>query len=240
MPLKIDDLLRIPQSDMDKVKIKFNQPSPDEDPLDLYRKNPDIINTQWLFWREQRRYFYEGQIAVCFLKIGWDKWLLTTIKKITKDLNIVGGISYDGDELPEYKPYYGRLIIQFHKTFQAQGIYYKNVCDELLVNQLLPAAFDGYDFPGYDEVRLTWEQLEIIIKQHKKDWMAALQNQKAVYLRIPLIIAPKPSTSSPRPKFREKAQFKRTICTRNKPRYATFIRLRARYKFASANSVQQC
>ena len=42
MPLKIDDLLRIPQSDMDKVKIKFNQPSPDEDPLDLYRKNPDI------------------------------------------------------------------------------------------------------------------------------------------------------------------------------------------------------
>lgn len=182
MPLKMDDLLRIPQSDMDKVKIKFNQPSPDEDPLDLYRKNPDIVNTQWLFWREQRRYFYEGQIAVCFLKIGWDKWLLTTIKKITKDLNIVGGISYDGDELPEYKPYYGRLIIQFHKTFQAQGIYYKNVCDELLVNQLLPAAFDGYDFPGYDELRLTWEQLEIIIKQHKKDWMAALQNQKAVYL----------------------------------------------------------
>ena len=67
MSLKINDLLRIPQSDMDKVKIKFNQPSPDEDPLDLYRKNPDIINTQWLFWREQRRYFYEGQIAVCFL-----------------------------------------------------------------------------------------------------------------------------------------------------------------------------
>lgn len=49
MPLKIDDLLRIPQSDMDKVKIKFNQPSPDEDPLVLYRKNPDIVNTRWLF-----------------------------------------------------------------------------------------------------------------------------------------------------------------------------------------------
>ncbi len=31
MSLKINDLLRIPQSDMDKVKIKFNQPSPDED-----------------------------------------------------------------------------------------------------------------------------------------------------------------------------------------------------------------
>ena len=40
--------------------------------------------------------------------------------------------------------------------------------------------------------------------------------------------------------FREIAQFKRTVCARNKPRYTTFIRLRARYKFASANSVQQC
>ena len=104
-----NDLLHIPPCDIDKVKIKFNQPSPDEDPLELYRKNPDIVNTQWLFWREQRRYFYEGQIAVCFLKIGWDKWLLTTIKKITKDLNVEGGISYDGYELQEYKSYYGSL-----------------------------------------------------------------------------------------------------------------------------------
>ena len=71
-------------------------------------------------------------------------------------------------------------------------------------------------------------------------WNATPVEISGANLRIPLIIAPKPSTSSPRPKFREKAQFKRTICTRNKPRYATFIRLRARYKFASANSVQQC
>ena len=106
MSLKINDLLHIPPCDIDKVKIKFNQPSPDEDPLELYRKNPDIVNTQWLFWREQRRYFYEGQIAICFLKIGWDKWLLTTIKKITKDLNVEGGSSYDGYEMQEYKTYY--------------------------------------------------------------------------------------------------------------------------------------
>ena len=68
--------------------------------------------------------------VICFLKIGWDKWLLTTIKKITKDLNVEGGISYDGYELQEYKSYYGRLIIQFRKTFQTQGIYYKNTFEE--------------------------------------------------------------------------------------------------------------
>ena len=67
MPLKINDPLHIPQSDIDKVKIKFNQPSPDEDPLDFYRKSPDIVNTQWLFWREQRRFFMKARLQSAFL-----------------------------------------------------------------------------------------------------------------------------------------------------------------------------
>ena len=78
--------------------------------------------------------------------------------------------------------YYGRVIVKYHKTFQTQGIYYEKICDELIVNQILPATFDGYDFPGYDKVRLTYRQLKTIIHQNKKDWVAALENQKAVYL----------------------------------------------------------
>ena len=182
MEIKINDLLKFDSSIIDSVKIKFNQASPESDPLDLYQKDPEIINTEWLLWKEHRRYFREGQIAVCFLKLGWDTWLLTTIKKITKDLNVEKGISFVGEELEAYKKYYGRVIVKYHKTFQTQGIYYKNICDELIVNQILPATFDGYDFPGYDKVRLSFEQLETIISQNKRDWVAALENQKAVYL----------------------------------------------------------
>lgn len=182
MDIKINDLLKFEDDIIDNVKIRFNQSNATDNPLDLYQKNPEIVNTQWLFWRGQKRYFYEGQIAVSFLKLTRDTWLLTTIKKVTKDLNIVDGISFEGEELEEYKKYYGRVIVKYHKTFQTQGIYYKNICEELVVNQILPVSFDGYDFPGYDKVRLTFEQLETIIQQHKKDWVSALENQKAVYL----------------------------------------------------------
>jgi len=183
MEIRLNDLLNFSPENMDRSKIKLNQSSPDNgDPLMLYQKDPEIVNTQWLFWKETKRYFYEGQIAVCFLKLTWDTWLLTTIKRITKDLNVSSGISYEGEELEEYRKYYGRVIIKFHKTFMAQDRYYKTICDELIVNQILPAAFDGFDFPGYDQVRLSFEQLKIIIKQNKKDWRAALENQKAVYL----------------------------------------------------------
>ena len=182
MDIKINDLLKFDERIIDNVKIRFNQSNSTDNPLDLYQKDPEIVNTQWLLWRSNKRYFYEGQIAVCFLKLTWDTWLLTTIKKITKDLNVEGGVSYEGEELEEYKKYYGRVIVKYHKKVQAQGIYYKNICDELVINQILPATFDGYDFPGYDKVRLPFEQLETIIMQHKKDWVAALENQKAVYL----------------------------------------------------------
>lgn len=182
MEIKLNDLLKFSEKDLKVAKIKFNQSSPDENPLDLYQKNPEIVNTQWLFWRESRHYFAVGQIAICFLKLTWDTWLLTTIKRITKNLDVRNGITYRGEELKEYKKYYERVIVQFHKTFQTQGCYYGTVKDELIVNQILPVVFDGYDFPGYDKVRLSYEQLSIIIKQNKKDWRAALENQKAVYL----------------------------------------------------------
>ena len=65
---------------------------------------------------------------------------------------------------------------------QAQGVYYSTVRNDLEVLQLLPAAFDGDEFPGYDNVRLSYTQLASILERRKQTWIAALENQKAVYL----------------------------------------------------------
>lgn len=178
----LKDLLHFPDDELPNVKIRFNQHNGSDDPMELYRNNPDIVNTQWLFWNGKKRYFRVGQIAVCLLKISYDKWLLTTIKRVTKDLQISGGISFEGEELEQYKAFYGRVIVQYHKASMAQGRYFSEIQDELIVNQILPDVFDGDDFPGYDNVRLSYSQLEIIIRRNKKDWIAALSNQKAVYL----------------------------------------------------------
>ena len=180
--LLLKDLLNFSDNEISNVKIKFNQHDGNDDPMDLYKRNPEIVNTTWLFWNEKRRYFFEGQIAICFLKLSYDKWLLTTIKKITKDLKISGGISFEGEEIERFKPLFGRVIVQYHKTTMAQGRYFSELQDELIINQILPAQYDGDDFPGYDNVRLSFRQLETIIVRGKKDWIAALGNQKAVYL----------------------------------------------------------
>lgn len=150
--------------------------------MDLYLQDPELVNTQWLLWRTSKRYFAKGQIAICLLKLTEDTWLLTTVKQITEELNQTNGINYSAAELTEYKKYYGRVIVKFHKSFQAQCVYYNNVLEELEVNQILPDTFDGKDFPGYDNVRISYQELVTIISVNKKDWVAALENQKGVYL----------------------------------------------------------
>lgn len=179
--ITLQDLLKL-DIEQDRIKVRFNQSDGIEDPMALYQKDPDSINVCWFLWRNNKRYFNVGDIGICLLKLSQDMWLLTTIKKITKELDIKNGINYEGVELEEYKKYYGRVIVKYHKKSQNQGLLYENICDELVVNQILPAVFDGYDFPGYDKVRLSYEQLEIVINQNKKDWVSALENQKAVYL----------------------------------------------------------
>lgn len=180
--LKLNDLLNLSNEELNNTKIKFNQWNGETNPIDRYKENPDIINNEWLFWRKKSRYFKVGQTAICLLKMKEDIWLLTTIKKITKELNVTNGVNYEGEEIEKFKPFFGRVVIKYHKKHQTQGIFVNTMLDNCVVIQILPSLFDGDDFPGYDKVRLTFQQLETIITRHKKDWVAALENQKAVYL----------------------------------------------------------
>lgn len=182
--IMLNDLLRFSAAEMGSIKIKFNQWNGSKDPMELYKENPEIVNTDWLFAKKRRDYFREGQTAVCFLKLSYDRWLLTTIKEVTKKLDHVkiDGIGFEGRELPEYSQYYGRVIVRYHKRTRPQGVFYKRVYQELVVCEILPAAFEGDDFPGYDKVRLSYRQLAAIIGRGKHDWIAALESQKAVYL----------------------------------------------------------
>ena len=106
----------------------------------------------------------------------------STIKEVTHELGVKDGVNYEGMELESYRPYFGRVIVKYRKTHQTQVVFAQKAIDDLEVEQILPSIFDGIDFPGYDRVRLSFEQLSTIILRHKRDWVAALVNQKAIYL----------------------------------------------------------
>lgn len=181
--IKLNDLLNLNNEELKTVKVRFNQSNGIENPMDLYLKNPEIVNNQWFLWRTKSKLFKVGEIAICLLKLSSDTWLLTTIKKITEDLDVCDSINYKAEELEKYNKFYGRVILKYHKTVQTQVMYLGTVKDELEVLEILPTIFDGDEFAGYDKVSLSYSQLEAIIKLKKQTWIGALENQKAVYLQ---------------------------------------------------------
>lgn len=181
--IKLNDLLNLSNEELKTVKVRFNQSNGIENPMDLYLKNPEIVNNQWFLWRTKSKLFKVGEIAICLLKLSSDTWLLTTIKKITEDLDVCDSINYKAEELEKYNKFYGRVILKYHKTVQTQVMYLGTVKDELEVLEILPTIFDGDEFAGYDKVSLSYSQLEAIIRLKKQTWIGALENQKAVYLQ---------------------------------------------------------
>jgi hypothetical protein len=191
-PLLLNRLLNLNADDLSRTKIKFNlHDGGKTSQIETYLRNPEKVNNDALFWRsEPKRFFYVGQIAISLVQMSWDTWLLATIKEVTHDLGVIDGVSYKGFEKDEYQPYYGRTIIKYKKRMQTAVIKANTIIkgdadriiDMLEVQQILPQIYDGDDFPGYDKVRLSYEKLSAIIQRRKQDWVAALENQKGVYL----------------------------------------------------------
>lgn len=178
----LQDLLHLTEEECARAKVKFNIYNGEENPLDIFKNEPETLNTQWLFWNKRRKYFKVGQIAICLVRIEDDKWLLSTVKTVTKDLDVQYGIGFEGKELARVSEFFGRVIVRYHKTHQGQGIYYNNVIDKLEVVQVLPSVFEDDGFPGYDKVCLSYDALKRILDAGKTDWKSALENQKAVYV----------------------------------------------------------
>ena len=72
----LKDILRFTPEQEARAKIKFNKNNGYDDPIELYKINPDVINKEWLYWRSKNKYFEVGQIAICLVRIRDDKWLL--------------------------------------------------------------------------------------------------------------------------------------------------------------------
>lgn len=186
MVILLEDLLNLKQltTGGTGVKVKLNMYSGDH-PINDWLDDPDAVNTGWLFYKSKQRHFNVGDIAVCLVQLPQhgDIWLLTTIKKVTAELNVENGVNYEGQELEEYKKYFGRIFIKYYNTSRSgRRLYEGDFLNKMVVSQILPDIYDGEHFSGYDNVSLSYRSLASIIARKKSDWIGALQNQKAVYV----------------------------------------------------------
>jgi len=180
--IKLNDILRI--ENLSKVKIRFNLMFEQNwNPIELFKNGDLATMLDGQYWNYAKNKSYkEGQITIGLVKIKSSEnfWLLFHIGKVTKDLNILNGVGYEYQDLPEYEKYVGRLIIQFKNNAQTMIRNAESVIEQCYVSQILPDTFDNDLFPGYEKVHIAWHELNRVIE--KDNWKTALQNQKGVYL----------------------------------------------------------
>jgi hypothetical protein len=180
--IKLNDLLGF--ENLDNIKIRFVLMIGDNwNPIELFKNGDTSAMLDGQYWNyNKNKSFKAGQITLGFVKIkpNDDFWLLFHVGKVTKDLNILNGVGYEYEDLPEYEKYVGRLIVRYKNKAQTMIRNAESVMDECYVSQILPDTFDNDLFPGYENVNLNWGELKRVLE--KEIWKTALQNQKGVYL----------------------------------------------------------
>lgn len=91
-------------------------------------------------------------------------------------------VGYDADERKEYEQYFGRVVVEYHNDCRRLSRKYETVMDELEVVEILNEQYTGDEFPGYENVRVSYPVLKNIVDRQLSGWVNALKNQKAVYL----------------------------------------------------------
>lgn len=200
--IKFTDLLHLSSEDLGKLKLVFNS-NWDYDPtaqvpeivaklgdtkryfdlLTMYRvgevavvkesvktHNPDSVKR-----------FKNGDVAFCFIPYSSGKdWLLVNAYRVLDDSKIL--IDADEASMAEYAPFFGRLVVHFEDKGRNVVVRSEDIIETINVKTILehPYYEIGEEFPGYENVDLSWEDLRRVLKF--KHWQTALENQKGVYL----------------------------------------------------------
>lgn len=199
--IKFTSLLHLSDEDMNSLKLVFNsnwqykveEQAPEIveklgnesrwfDLLGMYRSGEvAVIKESVKTHNPDRRRFKNNDVVFCFIPYTSSKdWLLVNAYKVLDDTKPL--VDADEKYMEEYQPYFGRLIV--HYEDKSHNILLRNpeTIDTISVKTILEQPYNelGEDFPGYENVDLSWNDLRRVLKF--KNWQTALENQKAVYL----------------------------------------------------------
>ena len=200
--IKFIDLLKLPDEDFKNLKLIFNSDwdyNPNNVPeyirsrFGLKPRRFDLLNMykegEAELVRESvkthnpnsRRRFINGDVVFCFIPFADKDWLLVNAFRVLDDSKYL--IDADEEALSDYQQYFGRLVITWaDRTTMNIVMKDKEAISRLTVKAILEESYDevSEEFPGYENVDLSWEKLNRVLKM--KTWRTALENQKGVYL----------------------------------------------------------
>lgn len=166
---------------------------PREYKLHLACQNKDLIrpldeyvadSANWIGWNEWRgsKNDWTKPYVLSFMEFHpkSDAWLFGGEFQVLERR----ADSYKLRPLPRLEKYVGRLIASFHRYQGMRGRAYllENYLDQFHVSEILPLAYTGESFCGFENIDHGFGTLEAVFRNERADWKAALESVKGVYL----------------------------------------------------------
>lgn len=190
--LTILNLLNIPEENSSDYIIKINKNTQTSPVLSWYinvddQKLYSYINTH-KGNTKRANFVMHRKHVIQLIEYGRNKWMFIGV--YGGDYELIpspvenGATIYNFDKYHEFDSLSGRLIFSYKRKQGPTNGHFRaeDVAEEFELVEMLPSR-KRLEFPGYDNVDLTWHDLKTIITTNDPDWYAALSNIKAIYLQ---------------------------------------------------------
>lgn len=173
--------------DWNLAKFHIAQRAGDTQPIDVFTRSFDEWQNKWNgAYHSNHCWNRQFIFSIIELPTQPNKWLFGGIFRVlshSKKIRKGKKWSYYKVELhSEGESLIGRLVFNWKKDARAKGRMPKSVLPNMTVAELLPETYVGIDFPGYENINLSFATLEQLWRDSKPDWRTALANCQGVYL----------------------------------------------------------
>ena len=190
--MKLQELLPFLAKNQNEFKVHCATPNGENNPLSIWLSGQDNFTKDQNI---QTKKNFERKYILSFCEINKNgEWLFVGIyesfgvKEIIKDKNTGKELNiYDTRLTKEGNEFIGKLVVGFDLKEESPSAarqryrYLESLLDKMEVLELKREVLKR-EFPGYDNVNVSYKELESLIETPA--WKTALENQKAVYLIV--------------------------------------------------------
>lgn len=151
------------------------------EPLDVFVES----RKKWLGWNRWRNTKNEFNREFIFSLMDFyperERWLFGGIFEVLERRPVTGENGYVIREVSEFSNLVGRLKIKMPTPTRGRSFLFEKHYSKMMIDEILREPFSGAEFPGFENIIVSFHELEAIIRTEKPDWKAALGGVKGVY-----------------------------------------------------------
>jgi len=172
MAISLRDIWQI--TNLTDYKIHFARWNGNVQPLEVWSRN----KKEWHEWQEYRPGRDDFNRPNIFALVDFyheqDIWLFGGVFRVVARLKD----RYEVELTNVGKSFIGRLKLRSPYRGRTTRVNFENHYETFDVQEVLRESYTGRSFPGYDDIDVSFDELETLVRHDRADWKAALESIK--------------------------------------------------------------